>query len=456
MRQQTPPDSMWAFDLLWIGFLALYAFAGYSVTPFHGDESMQIFMSRDYAYQFIDDNLETIFYDEAKEQDIEQGLRLINGTINKYTIGLAWHLAGYDIDDLNKPWYWDLDYQFNIDNGFYPSDALLLTSRIPSALFLALSVVAFFIAVWRFAGRPAAYIATTLYAINPAVLINGRRAMMEGSLLLGVTLTLLAGILLVQQRGWRSWAATSLLALGTGFAVASKHTNVIVVFSVFVGIFLHMLVVVRRDGLSAILTRFAQILVAGLVSIALFFALNPAWWQNPIEVAQFVLDERVELLTFQTEIFDGYDNRWEQFVGLYRHLFVNEPMYFEAEEFRDPIASNIYTYEQTPYAGIQFTGIAPFLSALFVLGWVITLGGIKSPDIQNDARWVVITWGLISVLFVWFATPLEWQRYYLIAQPVVAALAPVGIVWIFRHYAQDAETNSPEYKRGSARVKTTS
>ena len=41
----------------------LYVIAGATITPFHGDEATQIYMSRDYAYQFLQGDLARIYYD---------------------------------------------------------------------------------------------------------------------------------------------------------------------------------------------------------------------------------------------------------------------------------------------------------------------------------------------------------------------------------------------------------
>lgn len=446
------PDGGWAWDVLWVGLLALYAFAGYPVTPFHGDESMQIFMSHDYAYQFIERDMAKIFYDETRVADVEQGLRLLNGTVNKYTIGAAWHAAGFTVDDLNWPWYWEHSYQFNMDHGFYPGDDLLLTSRIPSSLFLSGSVIGLFLAAFLFAGRPAAYMTSLYYALNPAVLLNGRRAMMEGSLLFGLALTLLAGVLLVRGRGWRAWGAALLLALAAGIAVASKHTNVVTVFAVFAGVLVYAVVEARRDGWRLFAARIGQLFAAGVLSIGLFLALNPAWWDNPIARASYVLDARVELLGGQIEIFDGYETTGEKLAGFYRQVFINQPMYFEAESFREPMAAQAATYEATPYAGVHLDGVHLVMAALFVMGLLCLFNVLHVPDIHPAARWVVGSFVTVMTLFAVFATPLEWQRYYLTAYPAVALVAPLGILWVVRLYARDAAAHSPQYRKGSARV----
>ena len=76
--------------------------------------------------------------------------------------------------------------------------------------------------VKRALNRPAAYIAVTAFALHPSVLINGRRAMMEGSHLLGLMLVLLAAICLLQER--RPWRYL-MLGASAGFAIAAKHPN---------------------------------------------------------------------------------------------------------------------------------------------------------------------------------------------------------------------------------------
>jgi hypothetical protein len=88
-------------DILWIFALMIYVLAGTRQVPFHGDESTLIMMSRDYYYQFIAGNLAQVTYHDPPLNATEQQLRLLNGTVPKYLIGLAWHVAGFTVDDLN-------------------------------------------------------------------------------------------------------------------------------------------------------------------------------------------------------------------------------------------------------------------------------------------------------------------------------------------------------------------
>ncbi len=121
------------FDLVWLLILAAYILAGTFLTPFHGDEATQIYMSRDYAYQFLQGDFDRVRYHDPPVSAQEQQLRLLNGTLNKYLIGLAWHLGGFTLDQINEQWDWGADWNYNQQYGHAPSEALLQISRIPSA-----------------------------------------------------------------------------------------------------------------------------------------------------------------------------------------------------------------------------------------------------------------------------------------------------------------------------------
>ncbi|MBZ0299393.1 MAG: hypothetical protein K8J31_06625, partial [Anaerolineae bacterium] len=188
--------------LLWLLALAVYVLAGMPLASFHGDEAMQIWMSHDYATAFIYGESVRLMTDGPFDVDSEAQLRILNGSINRYAIGLSWQLAGFTDGDLPVPpgWDWGLDYDSNVATGHRPPDALLNVSRASSALFLALSVWVLFGIGWQIGGWGVAYLASGLYALNPVILLNGRRAMMEGSMLLLGLLVILVAVILVRRR----------------------------------------------------------------------------------------------------------------------------------------------------------------------------------------------------------------------------------------------------------------
>ncbi|MEM6282016.1 MAG: glycosyltransferase family 39 protein, partial [Chloroflexota bacterium] len=230
--------------VLWLAALMAYVLAGIGVTPFHGDESTQIYMSHDYAYAFQQRDLQTVFHAENPASPQEQDLRLLNGTVNKYTIGAAWDAAGLSVDDVNEQWDWGADFIYNVTTGHHPGDVLLPVARVPSALFTAASVLLVFAIGWQIGGAPVAYMASLLYAVNPVILVNGRRAMMEGSMLFGGVLVVYCGVLLVEN-GFR-WRDVILLGGAAGFAVATKHNNVFAVVMVFLACLVAVFLTQRR------------------------------------------------------------------------------------------------------------------------------------------------------------------------------------------------------------------
>ena len=118
----------------------LYVIAGAALTPFHGDESTQVYMSRDYAYQFLQRDLNLVTFHDPPLSAQEQDLRLLNGTLNKYLIGLAWHLGGFTLADINEQWDWGGSWDYNQSTNHAPTPALLNVARLPSAILLALGV----------------------------------------------------------------------------------------------------------------------------------------------------------------------------------------------------------------------------------------------------------------------------------------------------------------------------
>ena len=188
-------------DALWL--IALAAFVCAIPPTFHGDEAMQLYASHDYVTAFIDGNPTALETQPPYLPDSDQQLRLINGSINRYAIGLSWQVAGFTAADLPTipGWTWELDYETNAALGHLPTSAQLAAARLPSTLFLALSVAVMFALGALFGGRIGAYVVSGLYALNPVILLNGRRAMQEGSLLFFGTLVILIAALISQRIG---------------------------------------------------------------------------------------------------------------------------------------------------------------------------------------------------------------------------------------------------------------
>ena len=379
-------------------------------------------MSRDYAYQFIQGDLSRVTYAEPAISPTEQELRLLNGTINKYLYGLAWHLGGFTLNDLNEQWDWGADWDYNQRSGHIPTLELLQVTRWPSALLLAGGMIVLFALGWQVGQRPTAYLASLYYALNPTLLLNGRRAMMESSLLLFGLLLVLAGIWFLRQPSWRT---ALLLGLSGGLALASKHTTVFALVAVFGSCLIYLLWTPRR------LMPVIQLTLAGLLVLLVFYSLNPAWWGDPISRASTVLELRENLLETQVTVFGGYTGLGDQIGGFARQVFINTPQYYETAGWEQPLAEQISTYETSPWRGISIGGsvIGGVILAILSMagGWVL----LRDATIAPATRWLVSVWALGMIATTLLLTPLEWQRYYLPVYPVIGLLAALGLTRLF-------------------------
>ncbi len=434
------------FDSIWLGLLGIYVLAGTPLVPFHGDESTLIYMSSDYAYMFLQGDLDRVRYQETPPDPAEQYVRLINGVISKYLFGLGWHSAGYDVSDINSQWDWSQSWDDNVQFGHMPQEGILQAARLMASLLLVGSVVALFALGKFIGGRPLAYIASFYYAFHPAILLNGRRAVMESALLLFMLLTVLAALYLLQHRTWKR---TVILGAVAGLAMASKHTAVFTLLPLFGlaygwGIY-RWLISKRHDGLQMLLAWTG----AGILAIGVFYALNPTWWDAPLERAQMVLEMRQNLLRQQTEGAGGYANLGEKTSGFFHQIWMSELMYFEDSRWGDYplIRQQIHTYEQSPWRGIVYGVtiigvVGQSILALFGVWWLLS----KSQRTLL-VKSALLLWLATMLLSTWLLTPLEWQRYYLPAYVAISLLIAAGVVWgiegVQTHYhKQSLETTN--------------
>ncbi|MCK6576750.1 MAG: glycosyltransferase family 39 protein [Anaerolineae bacterium] len=411
--------------------LVAYILAGVPVTPFHADEATQIAMSRDYAAIFLEGDLDSQRYQENPADPAAQELRLINGVVTKLLIGLAWQARGYSVEDINQPWDWGADWTYNIENGHVPSSDLLITARLPSAALYALGLLPMFALGWLVGGRVGAFVSVLLYALHPALLINGRRAMMEGALIAFSLFTVLAGVWFARSR---SWGAALLLALAAGLALASKHTAAFTLIAVYGGCLtlLSLEMLRRRD--RHILGGLIWLVLSALLALGLFYALNPAWWGDPVGRAGQVLALRSDLLAGQAAAFGGYGDTGAALSGWLRQAFLPPAQYYEVPSWANYISGEINAYEASVFDGVRDLKAAGLEGVLFdlllplqvVAGLGALLGG---RSVERRTRVMLLTWAVITALTTALLTPLEWQRYYLPMHLASLLLTAAGVAW---------------------------
>jgi hypothetical protein len=433
-------------DAVWLAALAVYIMAGVQLVPLHGDETTQIYMARDFYALFIERDTSQLTYrawdtldgQEATRQD----LRLKDGVLHRYLFGAAAFAGGFSADELNEQWEWGSGWDWNHQHGHVPVDDLLFRTRYVSAAMLALGAVVLFLISHQIGGRGTAYTVTLLYTINPALLLNGRRAMMEGALTFFSLLVVLAGLWVLQSRKW--WAYI-LLGLASGLAVASKHTGAVTVAAVFVAcgmVFvyealpspLNPLSHKRRGDFNADTKngvpteQIVYLILAGVLSLLIFYALNPAWWSNPMARAAEVSDMRLDFMQSQQDAFGGYDTVADRLNGFWRQTFMLQNMYAETDvdNFRENLVDDIAAYEASSYGGLIITNpVLPIIFAgLTVIGMIALW---LDMTVSAELRFMLGVWIASMFVLTLLLTPLEWQRYYLPVFPAIMLLIGLGV-----------------------------
>jgi hypothetical protein len=480
-------------DGLFLAVLMLYALLGVAGTTFHGDESMQLYMSSDYFTAFVERAPERLLALPPYYIDSDPHLRILNGTVNRYAIGFAWHVAGYTPAELppRPGWDWGLTYADNVATAHRPAEALLNLARLPSALFFAASIAVVFLLAQSIGGRGAAYAAALLYTLHPALLLNGRRALQEGSMLFfGLASLLVVARIhtvslsrqILNPRGTEdteakrsshqptaksSAALYALLALLCGFTVLSKHSGILFVAGALLWLNAPLLVgfgrwLLARSGvrvtaprLQALARPFAVSIIASLLVVvlmlALFIALSPALWNDPAARLFDLLTVRSELLTIQTNAFGGPMRLLHRIEQIALQPFILPLAHFESGAFDvPPMADEIARYMASPLSGIHWGVVGGVvMTGLGLLGMVYNPQAISEPkrykgkgdreQLSANSQYPTTTQSsvlypqsyflitMLPILASLLVNPLAWQRYYLPMMALMIIFAGMGV-----------------------------
>jgi 4-amino-4-deoxy-L-arabinose transferase-like glycosyltransferase len=302
-----------------------------------------------------------------------------------------------------------------------PSPALLWWSRLPMAILAIASGVLLFFLTTKAAGRAAGYILLILFVLNTYFFDLLRRAMAESPLLVFVLLTAFCA-----YQALRSWQRVDpktpnrqnrftlsviwfgLMGVFCGLAAGTKLNGAAVMLA---GLGLCVLLPYAHRKIpqakwSATLCACVLLLGTGLT----FIALNPFLYRNPVKRTQMMVQQRLEEMSTQLQIFP------ELAIDVSRRIPLIHQRIFE------------------DYSTFHLVGgeiINPILS-------VIGLGYL----LYSSWRWLQkpITSGAgIVILLVAFTTatpalftPIDYDRYYLLPVVFSTVFIAVAIGWIIR------------------------
>lgn len=427
---RTEQMKRFAISMVWLGFLTVYILLGVPLASYHGDETTQLYSSHDYATLFLKRDPQALLVEWPIDNELEY-LRIADSTTSRYSIGLAWHLAGYNEDDLpDRNFNWNADYYTNKMLGLIPDYDLMVVMRLPSALFLAISAAAMFGIGYRFGGLPMALFVSGLYVFNPIVLLNGRRALQEGSLLCFGLLTVLIGIVISQrrERGRRIPLLLRIGLIATGaLTLVSKNNGFIYVTAAFLWIGLPELL---RPRLRRLLRTGMTLVVCSVGVIALYIALSPGLWSDPPTRLKDAAAARLSAMNGQMRDDPETPTTIERRVSdLLTQPFLKPVAHYEANYTNtyDAQRELIAAYEASWLEGVRFGAVLGGALTLLALFGVIANFSTRIRPYRSAALSVGLTaWLMINVgALLW--VPLPWQRYHLSMIPLFSLFAAIGL-----------------------------
>jgi hypothetical protein len=176
-----------------------------------------------------------------------------------------------------------------------------------------------------------------------------------------------------------------------------------------------------------------SIAIVSILALALFIALSPALWNDPLTRLADLVQVRADLLDSQVKAAGSAASLESRVTALLTQPFLAPVQFYEAPTFDvEPIHQSITAYMNTRFAGVHS---APLLGVVLTL---LALLGIVAPLVYPT--WRILSpphdRGLLLTLLIIVASlllnPLPWQRYYLPLTTVLCVYAALGLQTFMR------------------------
>ncbi len=180
-----------------------------------------------------------------------------------------------------------------------------------------------------------------------------------------------------------------------------------------------------------------RLIVAGGLIMALFVALSPALWNDPVARVGDLLTARADLLHLQVKVDSRAPLTFSQRVkAIISQPFMTPLQHFEVASWAtyQPITDQITDYMKSPFSGVQFGSIFGGLLTLLAGVGILFAG-------RRDWRAGLLIWLAISAAAL-LINPLPWQRYYLALIPVWTLLAGIGLFGLIERFVWKPEQHA--------------
>ena len=400
--------------------LSIFLLSGVDQVPFHPDESSLLFQSRDLE-ALVTRPLD-LAWAPGPAPNSEMTYRLLNAPLAKYVLGLARALAGYGPDSVSVDWDWSKSWGQNVVAGALPSAPLLHAARTASTVALLGAVIALYFAGRKAGGRAAGLAAALLFGLNALSLLHGRRAMAEGTMLLGVAAATL-GLLVADRRPF-------LAGLAVALAVNAKTSTLPLLLIGWLAT-----VWTADPARRSVGSRFSRTVRYASGVILLTAVLQPVLWRQPLGAMQAMWETRRDLLARQVDDIrtlapDHVPADFPQrAVILVANLYLAPLQYSEVGNYLAEQRASVLQYESRFGHSLLrgFVG-GGLLMGLTLLGaaWALRRVRRAGPD---TAR----IYGLLGLATVFqglalvSAIPLPFQRYTLPLLPLLCLWQGLGL-----------------------------
>jgi 4-amino-4-deoxy-L-arabinose transferase-like glycosyltransferase len=368
-------------------------------------------------------------WQEARRAEAEQQYRALNAPLSKYVLGLGRSLAGHGPAEVSVDWNWSLTWEQNRARGAVPAEPVLSSARAASTALLAVSLVLMYLCGLRIGGRSLGLLAAILLGLNALVLLHGRRAMSEGTLIFAVCLAMW-GMLRTDRRPWLAGLATALAFCAKHSALALWPVGLVAV------IWRGQPGQADRSWHRVVAACAAYVGTAAVVVVVL----NPLLWSDPLGAGLEALEARRELVQEQIQAQAEVSpvrlpmNAADRVSAMIAQLFLTPLQFEELPNYAAELSPSVAAYSRSPLhnllrgwtAGSVFLGIT-------LAGLLIGIARVRSalPALRRDLSLMALaTLAQAGVLL--FTVPFPYQRYYL-------PLVPLCGLWAALALAQLAE-----------------
>ncbi|WP_299026094.1 hypothetical protein [uncultured Thermanaerothrix sp.] len=347
--------------------------------------------------------------------------RLLDPPLTRYWIGFWLTLT-------NQPaplqdWNWSQGWEANLQAGAFPPPTSLFVARLGMTLLLPISLLSIYALGYALRGRRVAWTSLFLAGGHALILLHTRRAMAEGLLLSGSTLTLW----LLSLPAPNPW----LLGLSAALAFNAKYTALPLVG---LGV-LRLGLLDQTKPTYTPKARLGAILAFLSAFTLLTLALNPFLWKHPVEALKQAAAARQHLITAQVGDFKVAnplmvaESTSTRLRNMLLQVFFAPPQLSEAANYNQALATSYNSYEHNPFHSLLRgkTG-GGLILALTLLGMLaLTLDRREALPSSRLSTQVLILGTIFQSGFFLGWLPLSFQRYYILLVPYVVLWTAMGI-----------------------------